>query len=189
MKYLLLPLISVTAVLGTACKHESAGPLPPATQEGKNTMGCIVDGLAWTPSSSNTLGSGGQGNPFVVRWRRTYRGYSLNMFFSSATGQAQVPTGFYFWVPDVRRPMVVTLDQTANPMLVEDNPAYAECAMSKHTPQLSLLTGPDAVGELRFTRFDTVARVVAGTFQFTGRDRATGRTVHITDGRFDMRLP
>ena len=46
-------------------------------------------------------------------------------------------------------------------------------------------TGPGpASGQLVITRFDTVARVVAGTFEFTGQRGA--ELIKVTQGRFDV---
>ena len=42
-------------------------------------------------------------------------------------------------------------------------------------------------GTVTLTRIDTVARIAAGTFQFTALNRS-GKTVTVTDGRFDVRL-
>jgi len=36
------------------------------------------------------------------------------------------------------------------------------------------------------TRFDSVAHVVVGTFDYTARAAATGKLVHITSGRFNV---
>jgi len=32
--------------------------LPPATQTGANTFGCLLNGEAWTPSGNNGYGTG-----------------------------------------------------------------------------------------------------------------------------------
>ena len=42
-------------------------------------------------------------------------------------------------------------------------------------------------GSVTLTRIDTVAKIAAGTFQFTGVNR-TGQTVTVSEGRFDVRL-
>ena len=43
---------------GMKCKKDEAGidALPPATQEGKETFGCLVNGEAFTPKGSNLGG-------------------------------------------------------------------------------------------------------------------------------------
>ena len=43
-------------------------------------------------------------------------------------------------------------------------------------------------GTVTLTRIDTAAKIAAGTFQFTGFNFRSGKTVAVTDGRFDVRL-
>lgn len=53
MKYLLL-VIPLALLLG--CKKTSPAPadqLPPATQTGANTFGCLLNGQVWTPQGYN----------------------------------------------------------------------------------------------------------------------------------------
>ena len=47
------------------------------------------------------------------------------------------------------------------------------------------LTGPTSPGEVTITRFDTVARVVSGTFEARLREYNGPDSVRITKGRFD----
>ncbi|MBC8085548.1 MAG: hypothetical protein H7Z21_20305 [Hymenobacter sp.] len=47
------------------------------------------------------------------------------------------------------------------------------------------LTGPTATGTLIVTRFDTVARVVAGTFELTVQEEISPETHQLTAGRSD----
>lgn len=47
------------------------------------------------------------------------------------------------------------------------------------------LTGPTATGSLTVTRFDTVARVVSGTFDLTVQEETSPETHQLTQGRFD----
>ena len=42
-------------------------------------------------------------------------------------------------------------------------------------------------GELKINKFDSVNRIISGTFFFTGTDNSNGQTVNITEGRFDIR--
>ncbi|HEX8350348.1 MAG TPA: hypothetical protein VF598_10330 [Hymenobacter sp.] len=49
-------------------------------------------------------------------------------------------------------------------------------------------TGPDAVGGVTITRFDTVAHVVSGTFDLTVQEENGTETHQLTDGRFDLTL-
>ncbi|MBD3748438.1 MAG: hypothetical protein IE931_02980 [Sphingobacteriales bacterium] len=56
---LLLLAFSFLLFSGMKCKKDQTGidALPPATQEGKETFGCLVNGEAFTPKGSNLGGS------------------------------------------------------------------------------------------------------------------------------------
>ncbi|UOQ52052.1 DUF6252 family protein [Hymenobacter cellulosivorans] len=88
-------------------------------------------------------------------------------------------------MPDLRSASTFVLDQPANPQLASSNPAYGSFTFAKPSPEQVLLTGPSATGQLVITRFDSVARVVAGTFEFTAHEASGGATVRVTEGRFD----
>ena len=58
----------------------------------------------------------------------------------------------------------------------------------KPSPDRELFTGPDTPGRIVVTRFDTVARVVSGTVEFTARHDADGTLVRVSEGRFDCKF-
>jgi hypothetical protein len=49
-------------------------------------------------------------------------------------------------------------------------------------------TNENFKGEVNLSRFDTLNRIVSGTFHFTAVHQPTGETVNVTDGRFDINL-
>ena len=57
MKQLPPTALLLAALLGLSqCKKTEADPvdqLPPATQTGANTLGCLVNGQAWTPAGNS----------------------------------------------------------------------------------------------------------------------------------------
>ena len=65
---------------------------------------------------------------------------------------------------------------------------YAGFSFYRPNPDRELFTGPDTPGRIVVTRFDTVARVVSGTVEFTARHDAGGKTVRVTEGRFDCKF-
>ena len=76
---------------------------------------------------------------------------------------------------------------------------YAAFTFHKPSPDQELFTGPDTPGRVVVTRFDTLARVVSGTFEFTavevsggltgnGTPVPSGKTVRVTEGRFDCKF-
>ena len=53
-------------------------------------------------------------------------------------------------------------------------------------PATTYYTDSLATGTITLIRYDTVARVAGGTFQYTAREATTGKQVHITNGHFDV---
>jgi hypothetical protein len=41
-------------------------------------------------------------------------------------------------------------------------------------------------GQIHFTRFDTENFIMSGTFEFQAKEIQSGKTINITDGRFDL---
>ncbi|RSK37186.1 hypothetical protein [Hymenobacter metallilatus] len=168
-----------------ACKKDEVDALPKATQDGRGTMGCLVEGKAWTPYIAPQLGGG---SPYVAYYRyRTSPGVALTMLFTRNARDKTPASSIYFFLPNTVGPGSVALDQPADPIRASFNPAYANYSDYKTGLQVDYLTGPTAPGTLTLTRFDTVARVASGTFSFTAR-ALDGSTVQVTDGRFDVRL-
>jgi hypothetical protein len=49
------------------------------------------------------------------------------------------------------------------------------------------MTSSMHTGKVQFTRIDTINRIVSGTFEFSAIDKNTGKTIKVTDGRFDIK--
>jgi len=162
MKKVLLCLL----VLLASCKKDESSPLPKATQEGKNTFGCLLDGQVFLPTSSHN----------IFQPIRPLRG----LFLRREIGiQAYGEQGqMYLALRDAFRPGTYTLGETATGN-------YASLNRSMGMFYTSSTRG----GSLTLTRIDTVARVVAGTFEFSALDYyrgGTGGTITVTSGRFDV---
>lgn len=172
-----------------ACKKKEVYPelrLPAATQSGANTAGAKIDGKVWVPETTLFVGPA-----ISASYQRSGSKRTLRLDFSRVPAAESSPfneTSFLFYVPDVRSTGTVSLNQTAQPMFPSLTPAYATFEYAKPSPGREFITGPDASGQLTITRLDTVARIVAGTFEFQAREtRGTG-TVTVSEGRFDVRF-
>lgn len=184
-----LYLLPAVLLLAAGCKKDPIKALPKATQEGKNTMGCLVDGKAWTPKGSDGgLVGGSAVPPISAQWRRQRRnglGGQLTLDFRRRSKE-ETKSDVRFFVPKLTQPASIALDQNANPYLGGTNPAYGLYTFYDNLSDPDYRTGPDASGTLTITRFDTVACIASGTFSFTARDAASGQTVQVTEGRFDV---
>lgn len=121
MKTYAIPWLLLTLA---ACKKDEVDALPNTNQEGKNTMGCLVNGKAWKPYEAVQLGGG---NPYAVYWclRDNGRQVFLTMFFDRDSGSDKKPSSVYIYVPNVSGTSTITLDQLADPSRASANPAYA----------------------------------------------------------------
>ena len=168
---LLLPLC-----LLLSCQKNDPSPtaqLPPATQTGANTLGCLVNGQPWTPQgnngSSNYSVSYDQ-NPYGVLDARSYRYQQspdnfqyLILFARELRGPKQ------YDVRDVALTRVSWYDRTTG------------CDMSSDE------AGTYHKGTVTITKLDLQAGIVSGTFEFTLAKPGCD-TVRITNGRFDKKL-
>ena len=184
---LLLPLLGLTQCIMEG-GYYPVQPMPDATQSGANTAGCVVDGLPWVANYYDTTIGVPSPRPVWARWDNFSAGRPNQLslrFLKDIADRAQVhhDTNIKLELPGITRPGTFVLDQPATPR--STSPAYAAFTFSKPTPDQELLTGPGFPGRVVVTRFDTLSRVVSGTFEFTARQASGGATVRVTEGRFD----
>ena len=162
-------------------------PMPPVTQTGANTAGCYVDGHLWV-ANYYAPPVGSTSTPVGATWRNHHqKGPSIQVgMIKTIADESDVhnDTDISLTVAGVDRPGTYVLDQA---------PAYpgfpfnsaGSFFFTQKSPVQKFVTGPGFTGKVVVTRLDTVARVVSGTFEFTGRQDATGATVRVTGGQFD----
>jgi hypothetical protein len=143
--------------------------LPPETQAGQRTFGCLVNGQAWTPAGSQfggpLLSAEVYGNRLGISCHRAYGG-------SHDTPAANQSMGFS--IDSVTGPGTYRLDKSTKNVF----------HFSDYLTNCEYLTGNGLVATVQLTRFDLVARVAAGRFSFTLETPGCGSIV-VTDGRFD----
>ncbi len=172
-RLLLLPL---ALLLG--CKKNDPDPvdqLPPATQTGANTFGCLVNGKAWTPKGYNGTGNysvaydpGLNGGIFDLAVYRYVSGSPDEQYMVLYANQVGQQGSYSFQSP--RRTRASFEDDKTKCRWSSRDSATTYCR-----------------GTLTITRLDLRAGIIAGTFAFTlykpGCD-----SVRVTQGRFDKRL-
>ena len=173
-----LPALLLAALLGLSqCKKKAdpapADQLPPATQTGANTLGCLVNGQPWTPQ-----GNAGTSN-YTLYYDRFYRGgnFGVNTYRLSE-GFAQY---IIFGGDSIAAIGAYSLSRAPRTVFFSDSRKPAACQ------DYSGQAGQYARGTLIITRLDLQAGVVSGTFAFTlykpGCD-----SIRVTQGRFDKKL-
>ncbi|WP_400192899.1 hypothetical protein [Hymenobacter sp. B81] len=162
------------------CKHDDPTPaaqLPAATQEGKNTFGCLVNGQVWLPQ-----GSSGIAPNFRVSYDPGYAGGSLAIrTYRYPTGSSK-GQGLILGSGGVARPGTYALAAPDAAAFFSNEAWPFPC-----TEYDNDLPGTYCRGTLTVTRLDIAARIVSGTFAFTLAKPGCD-TLRVTDGRFDYRL-
>jgi len=170
-------------LLTSACKKNNDG-LPPLTLEGKNTIGCKIDGKAWIPmgiydfSGVQYPTSGGYygtfSEPLIHIWLKTNDpSIKIELFIKNVDKYNYLPPGKYVCnQPTHSLPFGSGIKFTYG-LLWTNNREYITDNL--HTGWIELL------------KSDTVNKIVSGRFEFDAYNSAEGKTYHITDGRFDYR--
>ncbi|WP_345235892.1 DUF6252 family protein [Hymenobacter saemangeumensis] len=150
--------------------------LPPATQTGRNTFGCLVNGQAYTPQGNNGQSNnvclydpGPNGANLSIR---TYR--SVDGSRTSITVNALYITGAGTYSLD--------LPTTAGTAYFNDRNRPSPCNEYWHGGTLTY-----SKGNLTLTRVDEQAGIISGTFEFTLAQPGCD-TIKVTQGRFDYQL-
>lgn len=187
MKALPNALILCTALVA-GCKEKAQEPkieLPAATQEGKETGGCFIDGEAWRNSPTSGLFGSATGMFALVNKKAGQNTYVISIGISSDNPSREVSfrclkaTGVGIYPFTVKVP-------AHGPVPEPDYARYRN--NSGNGPKGEFITGPTATGQLEITYFDLQKNVIAGRFFFVGQDSVSSRRVSLSDGRFDTKF-
>ena len=175
--YLALPLLTQCS----KCKQDDPAPLdqlPPATQTGANTFGCLVNGQVYLP------GGGSNGTPnYAVIYDSGFRGGSLQVLTYRYVGSGSNTQQNVSVIGDsISRVGSYSLTSTGG---------RAAIFLDRNRPSpCDQFAGGSTIytkGNLTITRLDLQAGIVSGTFSFT-LYKAGCDTVKVTQGRFDKKL-
>lgn len=182
-----LLLLTVLLLAGSGCKKlsDAISPgLPEATQEGKNTFGCRIAGSVWLPYTEHVLdrsveprysGSGGPSLDIEATHKSANANYSrVTLYLDGFTAM---------------RPGTYALNQGAR-VVYQNHEAGANDEY-----KADATTGQ---GSITFTKVEdgvstgiggitTKFTILSGTFSFTAVSATSGKTVALTDGRFDVK--
>lgn len=168
-KFKLLKLISVFSLLIISCNknddNSSQNPideLPPATQTGENTFGCLINGEAFEVTNTSNQAA-------------IYQGGLLQ--FSGSINDSDIDQSIAFNLVD---PL------NENQTYFFDEISY-KAGYTINTNELICIYEFDETyqGSLTFSKIDLTNFIVSGTFEFS---TVTGdcEMVNITNGRFDL---
>lgn len=188
--YFLITLILSLTVLAFSCKKHNIQPvdqlslLPPATQTGARTFGCLVNGQAFVPNNRSII----EGPDLQCNYIFITGGYYFTVGASKHNNDDGSDTGLVITTDSLSISQGQAVRLTSSFM----HGTYgfggtAGAAYNIFAPAgiYNYYTSANLNGELRITTLDTVKQIVSGTFYFNVLDH-NGDTLKITDGRFDM---
>jgi len=174
-------LLILTCFCSSSCKKDKnknpVDQLPPETQTGANTFGCLVDGKAFIPKGSPL------GGPIK---KAAYQFVNGSYYFVIAGSDRSNPEDFS--VVQLRSD---SLQLSVGSYLLSffDSSGYlgGGVTFSKISqPSIRYFTNQVQTGELIIKKLDEIDQIVSGTFWFNAIDTATGKILQIREGRFDM---
>ena len=150
--------------------------LPPITQNGANTFGCMVNNDIYEPSSNGLCD---MCYPFFFNYNSKPPTLSINGDdFNNANKYARI-MGITVSGCDTVGHYKLGVQQYAN-----SSYAYIQ----KYNSNFSCETNNSDTSYVDITRLDTVRKIVSGTFSFGVRDSANN-LIRIAKGRFDYKYP
>jgi len=162
----IVPLLLITFLTACeGCKDDPAPKtelekLPPATQEGKNTFGCLVNGKAWVTETS-------------IDASAVYQ-LGILQIYATLNDKTSDDSMSFFAFGDLS---VEVLDLAQNP--------NAGVGFTYKQENCTYLENDTIKGILSITKLDETHLIISGTFEFT--TVASGcDTLKVTDGRFDL---
>ena len=183
MKYLILA-VCLTILMMAGCKKNKPKTelekLPPITQTGANTFGCLINGQVFLPKGPSL-------NPILTC-------YYQYIYSPSSSGYV-----FQVAARDNSHPSILnSVNILCDSVKLEESKTYTlqevvrglSRGNYRHFTDTSLddfFTYSPFSGELFLKRFDETNQIASGTFWFNAVD-TNGDTVHVTDGRFDMQF-
>lgn len=161
-------LVFTALILYYGCKNDDDQPknpidqLPPPTQTGENTFGCLVNGKPFSITSSSQIGA-------------VYQGGLLQFSATFEEGSSDETVAFNLINP-----------LNENQAYEFDNNSYRAGYSLLPDGIICIYEFDDTFeGAILFTNIDTINFIISGTFEFsTVTDNC--ETINITNGRFDM---
>ena len=184
IKYNTLLLLAIyTVLIFTSCKkHKTVNPvdqLPPETQTGAKTFGCLVDGKVFLPGGAAFSGGSLQCNYqfdngfyfiLIGRYQNLQTGIGNNSI-GVFTDSIKIQEGS-------RYPLRKRINGSASADYLRETSSYQAEEFDTD--------GNFYTGELYIKKLDTIHQIVSGTFFFDAVN-SNGLKTEIREGRFDVR--
>jgi hypothetical protein len=182
--YILLFALFTITIAGKCRKDKTPlEQLPPETQTGANTFGCLVNGEVFKPGGAQ-LSGGSLSSNYQFLGDGPNGGYHFRLSAAKGSGNKQTAVGLFTDSLKIQGGKQYILESE------ENGKAYAHYSnLGNGTSQNEWFYGTKKgsfEGELLIRRLDTINQIVSGTFWFDAVN-ANGQKVQIREGRFDIR--
>lgn len=175
MKNIFLTLTLLATLSCCKSDDDNNDTLPPATQSGENTAGCLVDGDVLIPK--------GNGNNFQCYYQFVNGDYYFSISFYDTTGEFSKYCNVFSRRAEIAEGNTYTLNISDE----QDTSGYGGEHNIGITEPFSYDTNATTTGELTITKLDFTNNIVSGTFWFDAIN-SSGEIKQIRDGRFDAQF-
>jgi hypothetical protein len=173
--------------LFTACKKQEQqisqlSILPPATRMGANNFGALVNGLAYIPYDSGGL--------FTPSQKYNVMFDSHSLLIGTSRKVAHNSDHYYYDLSIQADSISLKQDTTyvlGNASTDRCTGSYSVIDDSRNSGDTQYSTDATHKGTLRIDSIDHVKNFISGTFSFDAVN-AKGNIVHVTNGRFDLKI-
>ncbi len=182
--FLLISLIAISCKK-TKTESESADQLPPITQTGANTFGCLINGNVWLPKGydGRFVNSRITIDPSYADGDLTVRVYRIdgNIRHSITLTSDSIKSIGTYLIKSSSRSSFILLKSAS-----DGSTSYCNVSAQNY----NTINPFNISGFIKITKYDLVNRIFSGEFEvsFNNTDCGFGDPVRITQGRFDYRL-
>jgi hypothetical protein len=172
--------------MSSRCKKNPVDPnvdqlsqLPPATQTGANTMGALVNGQAFVNYDDSFYS-----HSYQCNYIYTNGGYYLTVDGSNHSNSSYIIDIMLNTTQlSVTEGQILKLEDYNTSGKASATYNIIDYAFFPPTYQTTSIVS----GQMHITKFDQTKQIISGTFFFNAIKLSTKDTVHVTEGRFDMR--
>jgi|ERR1035437_6951454 hypothetical protein len=179
---LLIYFLVLTVLTASMCKKKPVDPidqLPPETQTGANTFGCLVNGEVLIPKGSSLSGPN-LACIYQYLITGTPAGYTFALGATDKKDPCNIKTVGFGFDSVVMKRGIYLLRLRKN----GQGGGAVRMGMCNMTSN-NFDTNESITGELNLKNFDEANQVASGTFWFNAIN-SNGDTIKVTNGRFDM---
>ncbi|MCE7040812.1 DUF6252 family protein [Dyadobacter sp. CY312] len=168
--------ITALAVLILFWGCDKGPELTPISQEGKNTFSCKVNGKVWIPDGTGDI---------FVNIKPIYGVYYYNSLIDTIYVNIETNSSSGEQVQLFLRTFDVGVHMLDDDTQVTGSSFYPKNYGFYSFKHKNYITSKEHTGSITISKSNISSGILSGTFEFTATS-ATGESVHITEGRFDL---